>query len=97
MVMRNWLKLQPLGRTLTAYSSGGSRPSDKGGGLQKIFCWPKNKGAGAGPGAGAEAGLLGPSTRSATVQGMCHFEGYMCVVQCKVPLPRLPLKILQMN
>ena len=54
MVMRNWLKLQPFGRTLTAYSSGGSRLSDKGGGggggavSKKIFCWPKNKGAGAG-------------------------------------------------
>lgn len=31
------------------------------------------------------------------IQGMCHLEGCMCVVQCKVPLPRLPRENLQIK
>ena len=50
LVMRNWLKLQPLGKTLTAYAGCVS--------LRRV---------------------------------------HVCDVQCRVPLPRLPLKILQRN
>ena len=84
MVMRNWLKLQPVGRTLTACSVADADLQIRG--ARSPVCSKNKRGVG-----------LGPSPRSATVQGMCHLEGYMCVVQCKVPLLRLPLKDLEMN
>lgn len=77
VVMRNqqWLKLQPLRRTLTAYCSGQSRPSDKGGGgagLQKnIFVGLKIRGQG--QGWAPQAPPLGPPLYRACVtsKGTC--------------------------